>query len=198
MSLWDNHKLDKSSFFFANVFNSCKTKHIYLIHDNHIMTLDLNQNLIVYLFLVYVGKEHTLLSVLCFIERVMPILRLDNPAQIVIHKWPAQLYIYINKEQIITGYPTDGAMGSLGGGWVWELSVVCLHNNANVARGILVTILHCGTPEPCLSAIYIASSVGTSLRHNWSKLRRYIWTINKYQFGSNSNKTKPFTYEKFL
>ena len=52
---------------------------------------------------------------------------------------------------------------SSGGGRVRELSVVCLHNNAFVAKGILVTILHCGTPEPHLSAIYIVSSVGTSL-----------------------------------
>ena len=49
----------------------------------------------------------------------------------------------------------DGAMGSSGGGRVRELSVLCLHNNAIVARGILVTILHCGTPEPRLNAIYI-------------------------------------------
>ena len=54
-------------------------------------------------------------------------------------------------------------MGSSGGGLVQNLSVVCLHNNAIVARGILATILHCGTPEPRLSAIYIVSSVGTSL-----------------------------------
>ena len=47
-------------------------------------------------------------------------------------------------------------------GWVRKLSMVCLHNNAIVARGILVTILHCGTPEPRLSAIYIVSIVGTS------------------------------------
>ena len=39
----------------------------------------------------------------------------------------------------------------------------CLHNNAIVARGILVAILYYGTPEPRLSAIYIVSSVGTSL-----------------------------------
>ena len=39
----------------------------------------------------------------------------------------------------------------------------CLPNNAIVVRGILVTILHCGSPEPSLSAIYIVSSVGTSL-----------------------------------
>ena len=41
-------------------------------------------------------------------------------------------------------------MGSSGGGRFRELSLVCLHNNAIVARlgGILVTILHCGTPEP--------------------------------------------------
>ena len=54
-------------------------------------------------------------------------------------------------------------MGSSGGGRVRKLLVVCLHNNAIVVRGILVTILHCGTPEPCLSAIYIVSAVGTSL-----------------------------------
>ena len=40
---------------------------------------------------------------------------------------------------MITGYPINGAMGSLGGGRVWKLSMVCLHNNAVVARGILVT-----------------------------------------------------------
>ena len=68
-----------------------------------------------------------------------------------------------NEEQIITGYPIDGAMGSSGGGRVRKLSVVCLHNNDIVARGIPVTMLHCGTPEPRLSAIYIVSSVGTSL-----------------------------------
>ena len=68
-----------------------------------------------------------------------------------------------NEEQIITGYPIGGAMGSLGGGQVAKLSVVCLHNNAIVARGILGTILHCGTPKPRLSTIYIVSSVGTSL-----------------------------------
>ena len=68
-----------------------------------------------------------------------------------------------NEEHIITGYPIDGAMGSSGGGRVWKLSVVCEHNNAIVARGILVTILHCGIPEPWLSAIYIVSSAGTLL-----------------------------------
>ena len=68
-----------------------------------------------------------------------------------------------NEEQIITGYPIDGAMGSSGGGRFRKLSVVCLHNNGIVARGILVTILHCGTPEARLSAICIVSSVGASL-----------------------------------
>ena len=66
-----------------------------------------------------------------------------------------------NEEQIITGYPIDGVMG---GGWVRNLSVVCLHNNAIVARGIMVAILLYGTPEPRFSAIYIVSSVGTSFR----------------------------------
>ena len=64
---------------------------------------------------------------------------------------------------MITGYPIDGAMVSSDEGLVWKLSVVCLHNNAIVASGILVTILHYGTPNPHLSAIYIVSSVGTSL-----------------------------------
>ena len=31
----------------------------------------------------------------------------------------------INEEQITTGYPIDGAMGSSGSGRVLELSVVC-------------------------------------------------------------------------
>ena len=44
-----------------------------------------------------------------------------------------------NEEQIITVYPIDGAMGHSGGGRVRKLSGVCLHNNATVARGILVT-----------------------------------------------------------
>ena len=60
-------------------------------------------------------------------------------------------------------------MGTSGGGWVQEFSVVCLHNNAIVGRGILVTILHCGTPEPRLSAIYIVSSDVTPLSHCFSK-----------------------------
>ena len=68
-----------------------------------------------------------------------------------------------NEEQITTGYTIVGAMGSSGGGQVRELSVVCLHNKAIVARCILVTRLHCGTPQPRLSAICIVSSVGTSL-----------------------------------
>ena len=76
---------------------------------------------------------------------------------------PIYINIRANEEQIMTGYRIDGAMGSSGGGHVWKLSVVCLHNNAIVARGILVTILHCGTHEYRLSTIYIVSSVGTSL-----------------------------------
>ena len=72
------------------------------------------------------------------------------------------------EEQIITGYgyPIDGAIGSSGGGRVRKLLVVCLHNKAIIARGILVTILHCGTPEARFSAIYIVNSVGTSLSCN--------------------------------
>ena len=46
---------------------------------------------------------------------------------------------YYNEEQIITGYPIDGAMGLSGGKWVRKFSDVCLHNKAIVARGILVT-----------------------------------------------------------
>ena len=44
-----------------------------------------------------------------------------------------------DEEQIINCYPIDGAMGHSGGGRVWKLSDVCLHNNAIVVRGILVT-----------------------------------------------------------
>ena len=79
-----------------------------------------------------------------------------------------------NVEQIITCYPIDGAMSSSGGGRVRMLSVVCLHNNAIVARCILVTMLHCGTPEPRLSAIYIVSSVGTSLCSTFHCVRSVV------------------------
>ena len=80
-----------------------------------------------------------------------------------------------NKEQIITGYPIDGAMSSLGGSRVWKILVVCLHtrNNTIVARCILVTLLHCGTPETCIIAIYIVSSVGTSLSTFSQAYERY-------------------------
>ena len=44
-----------------------------------------------------------------------------------------------NEEQIITGYSIDGAMERSGGGRVRKFFDVCLHNNAIVARGILVT-----------------------------------------------------------
>ena len=65
-----------------------------------------------------------------------------------------------NEEQIIHGYLINGAMVQ-----VWSESYRCfvLQNNAFVARGILITLLHCGTPEFRLRAIYIVSSVGTSL-----------------------------------
>ena len=48
---------------------------------------------------------------------------------------------------IITGHQIDGAMGSSCGGPVRKLSDVCLHNNAIVARGLWLLILHCRTPE---------------------------------------------------
>ena len=67
-------------------------------------------------------------------------------------------------------------MGSSGGGRVRKLSVVCLHNNAIVARFILITMLYCGTPEPRLKTIYIVSSVGTSLRENRVLTATYIKT----------------------
>ena len=91
-----------------------------------------------------------------------------------------------NEEQIITGHPIDGAMGSSGGGRVRKLSVVCLHKKAIVARCILVTILQCRTHKSRLSAIYIVSAVGTSLIsikmgklmiHLTSKLWRTHFTI---------------------
>ena len=45
----------------------------------------------------------------------------------------------VNEEQIITGYPIDGAMGRSVGGPARKFSDVCLHNKAIVARSILVT-----------------------------------------------------------
>ena len=39
-----------------------------------------------------------------------------------------------NEQQIITGYPIDGAMVSSGGGRVLKISVVCLHNKAAVGE----------------------------------------------------------------
>ena len=107
----------------------------------------------------------------------------------------------INEEQNIAGYSIDGAMGSSGGGRVRKLSLVCLHNNAIVARGILVTILHCGTPEPHLSAIYIVSSVGTSLccfkiyffqYYTWLKLQ-----FNLFQFLSLKNSKCSFLKSRY-
>ena len=57
-----------------------------------------------------------------------------------------------NEEQIKTAYPIDGAMGSSGGGRISEVIVRLLHNNAIVARGILVTIAlwDTRTPPPTL------------------------------------------------
>ena len=97
-----------------------------------------------------------------FKKHSMPLIR--SFSFIYAYQWSrysSQQFAY-NYEQIITDYPKDGAMGSSCGGRVRKLSAVCLHN-AVVARDILVTKLHCGTPEPSLSAIYIVSSVGTSL-----------------------------------
>ena len=45
-----------------------------------------------------------------------------------------------------------------GGGRLSEVIGGCLHNNSIVERSILVTILHCRTPEPRLSTVYNISS----------------------------------------
>ena len=79
-----------------------------------------------------------------------------------------------NEEQIITDYPIDGAMGSSGRGRVRKLSVDCLHTSAIVSRGILVTILHYGTPEPHTSSIYIVSSAETSVQYNFQHLKIFV------------------------
>ena len=63
---------------------------------------------------------------------------------------------------MIPSYPIDGAIGVRAAAGFGSLLMVCLHNNAIDARCILVTRLHCGTPEARLSAIYIVNSVGTS------------------------------------
>ena len=44
---WDDHELDKSCLHLTLVFALCKTKQINLIPDHSIVTLDLNQNLII-------------------------------------------------------------------------------------------------------------------------------------------------------
>ena len=46
-------------------------------------------------------------------------------------------------------------MDSSGKGRVRTLSVVCLHNKAIVARGIMVNILHCGTPASAPSILLV-------------------------------------------
>ena len=51
----------------------------------------------------------------------------------------------------------EGGFGS----YQWFVYIATL-----LLRGILVTILHCGTPELRLRAIYIISSVGNSLNTN--------------------------------
>ena len=60
-----------------------------------------------------------------------------------------------NEEQKITGYHIDDDMGSSGGRQIRKLSVVCLHNNIIVARGILVTILHWDTRTPAPSIMLV-------------------------------------------
>ena len=68
-----------------------------------------------------------------------------------------------NEEQIIAGYPIDGAMGNSGGGRARKLSVVCLHSNAINARGILVTIFHCGQPpSPSMVLVLLERHCPTS------------------------------------
>ena len=42
----DDHELDKFCLRLTLVFDSCKTKQIYLIRDCRIMTMDSNRNLI--------------------------------------------------------------------------------------------------------------------------------------------------------
>ena len=63
---------------------------------------------------------------------------------------------------MIHGHSIDGATGRS----VRKLSMVCLHNNAFVARCVTTIRLHCGIHELHLSALYIISSVATSLRYN--------------------------------
>ena len=60
------------------------------------------------------------------------------------------------EEQIITGYPIDGAMVRLGGGRVRKLSDVCCERHTGYECCIVGHMNR-------LSAIYIVSSVGTSL-----------------------------------
>ena len=61
---------------------------------------------------------------------------------------------FLNEEQMIYGYRIDGAMVQ---GWFGSYQWF-VYSTTFVARGTLVTRLHCGTHEMCLSAIYIVSS----------------------------------------
>ena len=68
-----------------------------------------------------------------------------------------------------------------GAAQVRKSSMVCLHNNAFVVRGILVNRLHCETHELSLSAIYIVSSVGNSLTYFARKINECWINLMNYQ-----------------
>ena len=69
-----------------------------------------------------------------------PLVKKDEEKDKLIQEEKSKTGVVSNKEQIIHGYPIDGA------GQDQKLSMVCLHNNAFVARGIRVTRLHCARP----------------------------------------------------
>ena len=50
-------ELDKSCLRLTLVFDSCKTKQIYLIRDHRIMTLDEDQNLIILYFNYFIYSK---------------------------------------------------------------------------------------------------------------------------------------------
>ena len=53
--------------------------------------------------------------------------------------------VWPNEEEIITGYPRDGAMGSSGG---WRVRMFVYITTLLWREAFWLLILHCGTPEP--------------------------------------------------
>ena len=118
----------------------------------------MDETVLLYIMLILMREEFIIFTLnQIFLSTELCMIFFYLKLNLIIYRTMYDLFLSLhfsrNEEQITTGYLIDCAMGSSGGGRVRKLSVICLNNNAIVARDILVTILHCGTPEPCPSAI---------------------------------------------